>query len=162
MGGELTPAQITEYKEAFKLFDTDGDGTISVQELSTVMKSLGLQPSPQEIQEMMTEADEDGSGSIEFDEFLNMMKRKMKENENSIDDVKAAFKVFDQDGDGYISSDELRNVMSTLGEMLSEEEIEEMIREADADGDGKVCFSEFAQMMSHKTATKLPSQGLED
>lgn len=65
------------------------------------MKSLGLQASQQELQEMMTEADEDGSGSIEFEEFLNMMKRKMKENENSMDDVKAAFKVFDQNGDGW-------------------------------------------------------------
>ena len=64
------------------------------------MKSLGLQASQQELQQMMTEADEDGSGSIEFEEFLSMMKRKMKENESSMDDVKAAFKVFDQDGDG--------------------------------------------------------------
>ena len=64
------------------------------------MKSLGLQASHQELQQMMTEADEDGSGSIEVEEFLNMMKRKMKENENSIEDVKAAFKVFDQNGDG--------------------------------------------------------------
>ena len=64
------------------------------------MRSLGLQASQEELQEMMTEADEDGSGSIEFEEFLSMMKRKMKENESSMDDVKAAFKVFDQDGDG--------------------------------------------------------------
>ena len=64
------------------------------------MKSLGLQATQLELTQMMTEADEDGSGSIEFDEFLNMMKRKMKENENSIEDVKAAFKVFDQNGDG--------------------------------------------------------------
>ena len=71
-----------------------------VQELSTVMKSLGLQATQLELHQMMTEADEDGSGSIEFNEFLNMMKRKMKENENSIEDVKAAFKVFDQNGDG--------------------------------------------------------------
>ena len=70
------------------------------QELATVMKSLGLQATQLELTQMMTEADEDGSGSIEFDEFLNMMKRKMKENENSIEDVKAAFKVFDQNGDG--------------------------------------------------------------
>ena len=73
---------------------------LTIQELSTVMKSLGLQASQEELQEMMTEADEDGSGSIEFEEFLSMMKRKMKENESSMDDVKAAFKVFDQDGDG--------------------------------------------------------------
>ena len=49
----------------------------------------------------------------------------------------------------YISSDELRSVMSTLGEMLSEEEIEEMIREADADGDGKV-----RKISMHKTSIK--------
>ena len=73
---------------------------LTIQELSTVMRSLGLQASQEELQEMMTEADEDGSGSIEFEEFLSMMKRKMKENENSIEDVKAAFKVFDQNGDG--------------------------------------------------------------
>ena len=66
------------------------------------MKSLGLQATQLELTQMMTEADEDGSGSIEFDEFLNMMKRKMKENENSIEDVKAAFKVFDQNGDGWV------------------------------------------------------------
>ena len=82
------------------------------------MRSLGLHASQEDLQEMMTEADEDGSGeiirdflvrsfklltnsgSIEFEEFLNMMRRKMKENENSMDDVKAAFKVFDQNGDG--------------------------------------------------------------
>ena len=82
------------------------------------MRSLGLHASQDDLQEMMTEADEDGSGkiirdllvrnfklwtnsgSIEFEEFLNMMRRKMKENENSMDDVKAAFKVFDQNGDG--------------------------------------------------------------
>jgi len=161
-GTELSEAQIEEYRDAFKLFDADGDGTISVQELETVMKSLGLQASQQELQQMMTEADEDGSGSIEFEEFLNMMKKKMKENENSIEDVKAAFKVFDQNGDGFISSQELKNVMMTLGEVLSEEEIQEMIREADADGDGKVCFVEFASMLSHKTATKLPPPGLEE
>ena len=74
---------------------------LTIQELSTVMRSLGLQASQEELQEMMTEADEDGSGSIEFEEFLNMMKKKMKENENSIEDVKAAFKVFDQNGDGW-------------------------------------------------------------
>jgi len=43
-------------------------------------------------------------------------------------------------------------VMSTLGENLTKEEIDEMIREADMDGDGRVCYEEFATMMSHKGA----------
>lgn len=66
------------------------------------------------------------------------------------------FKVFDQDGDGFISSEELKSVMLTLGETLTQDEIDEMIREADLDGDGKVCYEEFATMMSHKTG-KIPT-----
>ena len=64
------------------------------------MKSLGQNPSAEELKEMILEVDEDGSGSIEFPEFLVMMKNKMKENENSSEDVKAAFNVFDQNRDG--------------------------------------------------------------
>ena len=70
------------------------------QELATVMKSLGQNPSAEELKQMILEVDEDGSGSIEFPEFLVMMTKKMKENENSSEDVQAAFKVFDQNGDG--------------------------------------------------------------
>ena len=64
------------------------------------MKSLGQNPSTDELKQMILEVDEDGSGSIEFPEFLEMMKKKMKDNENSSEDVKAAFNVFDQNEDG--------------------------------------------------------------
>ena len=64
------------------------------------MRSLGQNPSADELKQMILEVDEDGSGSIEFPEFLMMMKKKMKQNESAMEDVKAAFKVFDQNGDG--------------------------------------------------------------
>ena len=64
------------------------------------MKSLGQHPTADELRQMILEVDEDGNGSIEFPEFLVMMKKKMKENENATEDVKKAFKVFDQNGDG--------------------------------------------------------------
>merc|ERR1712241_1353963 len=144
---DLTDEQIAEFKEAFVLFDKDGDGTITTKELATVMRSLGQHPTESELQDMINEVDEDGNGTIEFNEFLVMMAKKVKENESS-DDIKEAFKVFDRDG--YISAEELGQVMSTLGESLTQEEIDEMIREADSDGDGRVCYEEFATMMSHK------------
>jgi len=148
---DLTEEQVAEFKEAFAIFDKDGDGTVTSTEIKEVMKSLGQNPTDLELQEMIEEVDEDGNGSIEFDEFLVMMAKKMKENESNCADVEAAFKVFDVDGDGFISAEELKSVMATLGETLTQEEIEEMIREADEDGDGKVCYEEFAKMMSHKT-----------
>jgi calmodulin len=61
-----------------------------------------------------------------------------------------AFKVFDKDGNGFISAEELRHVMTNLGEKLTDEEVNEMIREADQDGDGQVDYSEFVKMMLSK------------
>ena len=78
MAEELSQEQIEEFKEAFLLFDKDGDGTITVFELGTVMRSLGQNPTETELQDMINEVDEDGGGSIDFTEFLTMMVKKMK------------------------------------------------------------------------------------
>nr|6K67_B Chain B, Engineered calmodulin [Homo sapiens]6K67_D Chain D, Engineered calmodulin [Homo sapiens] len=71
--------QIFQFKEAFSLFDKDGDGTITTKELGTVMRSLGQNPTEAELQDMINEVDADGNGTIDFPEFLTMMARKMKD-----------------------------------------------------------------------------------
>ncbi|UYV74298.1 hypothetical protein LAZ67_11002912 [Cordylochernes scorpioides] len=79
------------------------------------------------------------NGTIEFNEFLHMMSKKTKESDSEAE-LKEAFRVFDKNGDGFISAPELRHVMTNLGEKLTDEEVEDMIREADLDGDGLVNY----------------------
>ena len=109
MGDEqLTEEQIAEFKEAFSLFDKDGDGTITTKELGTVMRSLGQNPTEAELQDMINEVDADGNGTIDFPEFCTLMARKMKDTDSE-EELKEAFRVFDKDGNGFISAAELRH-----------------------------------------------------
>jgi calmodulin len=80
-----------------------------------------------------------GNGTIDFPEFLTMMSKKMKDSDND-EEIREAFRAFDKDGNGFISAAELRNAMTNLGEKLTDQEIEEMIQEADIDGDGQVNY----------------------
>jgi len=79
------------------------------------------------------------------------------------EEILEAFKVFDKDGNGFISAAELRHIMTNLGEKLTDEEVDEMIREADIDGDGQINYEEFVKMMMSKellgTETILTVQG---
>ena len=146
MADNLTEEQIAEFKEAFSLFDKDGDGTITTKELGVVMRSLGQSPTEAELQDMITEVDTNKDGTIDFKEFLTLMAKKMKETDSE-EELREAFKVFDKDGNGFISAAELRHVMTNLGEKLSDEEVDQMIKEADTDGDGQVDYGEFVKMM---------------
>ncbi|KAG6511927.1 calmodulin-like isoform X2 [Zingiber officinale] len=149
MAEKLTGDQISEFKEAFSLFDKDGDGCVTTKEIGTVMRSLGQNPTEAELQEMINEVDADGSGTIDFPEFLNLMARKLN-GTDSDEELKEAFRVFDKDQNGFISSAELRIVMSNLGEKLTDDEIDDMIREADVDGDGQINYDEFVKVMMTK------------
>ena len=99
MAEHLTEEQTAEFREAFALFDKDGDGTISTKELGMVMNSLGQKPTPQELESMIREVDIDGNGEIDFDEFLTMMAKKLKETDLE-EDIREAFRVFDNKNTG--------------------------------------------------------------
>ncbi|MCJ1380552.1 hypothetical protein MMC17_003660 [Xylographa soralifera] len=116
------------------------------------MRSLGQNPSESELQDMINEVDADNNGTIDFPEFLTMMARKMKDTDSE-DEIRVdqeAFKVFDRDNNGFISAAELRHVMTSIGEKLTDDEVDEMIREADQDGDGRIDYNEFVQLMMQK------------
>ena len=141
--------QVAEIKEVFSFFDRDRDGKITTKELGTAMRSLGQNPTEAELVDMINEIDTDGNGTCEFPEFLAMMQKKMKDTDSE-EEILEAFKVFDKDGDGFISAAELRHIMTNLGEKLTSEEADEMIRSLDVDGDGKVSREEFVKQMMVK------------
>ena len=143
---ELTEEQKQEIKEAFDLFDTDGSGTIDAKELKVAMRALGFEPKKEEIRKMIADADRDGSGVIDFPEFLDMMTQKMAERDPREEMLKA-FRLFDDDETGKISFKNLKRVAKELGENMTDDEIQEMIDEADRDGDGEIGEEEFMRIM---------------
>lgn len=143
---ELTEDQKQEIREAFDLFDTDGSGSIDAKELKVAMRALGFEPSKEEIRKLISEIDKDGTGTVDFEEFLGMMTVKMGERDSREEIVKA-FRLFDDDETGKISFRNLKRVAMELGESISDEELQEMIDEADRIGDGEVNQEDFIRIM---------------
>lgn len=129
----LTEEQKQEIREAFDLFDTDGSGTIDAKELKVAMRALGFEPKKEEIKKMIADIDKDGSGTIDFEEFLQMMTAKMGDRDSK-EEIMKAFRLFDDDSTGKISFKNLKRVAKELGENMTDEELQEMIDEADRDG----------------------------
>ena len=146
MAEQLSGERLTEFKEAFKIFDKNGDGSISTKELGVVMRSVGKNPTDRELQEIILEFDKDKSGTLDFEEFMTMMSRKLYE-KDAREELFQAFRVFDIDGNGLVSAAELRHVLISLPEKLSDEDVDEMIRAADLDGDGHINYEEFVGML---------------
>merc|ERR1711872_222994 len=151
MDEEMEEEELEEWRTIFNLFDVDGDQSITGEELGVVLRSMGQNPSEQELKEMISEMDEDDSGTVDFQEFVILMKRKTAENEDKgNDDIEEAFKVFDRNNDGVICHDELAAVMVSLGNPRTPQEIEEMIAEEDHDKDGVITKDEFIRMLTER------------
>merc|ERR1712129_421873 len=103
-----------ELEAAFRLFDREEDGQIEVQELSNLLWALGLQPTKQEVEALILEMDADKSETVDIEEFLATMARKMKEAKEK-DEVKEAFTAMDRDMDGVLGREDLVATLTSLG-----------------------------------------------
>ena len=109
------------------------------QELGTVLRALGQDANKADLQDLVRDFGIADSLGPEVDEFLVAMGGSPRLSAAEVEaELRQAFSVFDRDGSGAISSDELRHVMMSIGECLTDEEIDAMMREADLDGDGAI------------------------
>merc|ERR1712087_596055 len=150
----LSEEQIEEIREAFNLFDTDHSGSIDYRELKAAMHALGFDVKKDELKKMITDIDADGSGQIEFPEFLEMMTGKMGEKDTK-EEILKVFKLFDDDSTGKVSFLNLKRVAKGLGENMTEEELQDMIDQSDRDGDGEINLEEFYRIMKKKGENPL-------
>merc|ERR1712139_286946 len=122
---------------------------MGVRELKAAMRALGFEIKNDELKKMITDIDNDGNGTIEFGEFLGMMTAKMGE-KDSREDIEKVFKLFDDDSTTKITFKNLARVAEELGETIDDEELQDMINQADRDGDGAINGDEFYRIMKKK------------
>lgn len=147
---ELDDEQIAELREIFRNFDRNNDGKLTQLELGSLLRSLGLKPSEEQVEGLIQAADKNNNGMIEFSEFIalvapDLIPSKCPYTEQQL---RQLFKMFDRDGNGYITAAELAHSMAKLGHALTAEELTGMIKEADTDGDGCINFQEFSQAIT--------------
>merc|ERR1712146_86167 len=148
---EFTDEQKKEFRKNFNLFDKKRTGSIPIADMGTVLRSLGQNPTEAELAALVEEVDKDKSGTIEFDEFVDLMARTSKSKDQMEEEIKNAFLTFDADNSGYITREELVETLTTMGDPVDEETINGMIAEADLDGDGKIDYKEFTKIMLQDT-----------
>ena len=152
----LSKAKITQYRNEFLLLDTDGDGSVSTQEVADVLRTMRvkLKLSEGDIRRIIKEIDADGNGSITVDEYMNNMKDKT--NKDAIhraliqrSSIRKEFHKYDTDGSGFISKDELKEVLKKKTKIdFSDYQIQELLQDADEDENGKIDYEEFVVMMT--------------
>ncbi len=114
------------------------------------MTSLGFESKNQTIYQMIADLDADGSGQIDFEEFLTLMTARVSD-KDSRENIRKIFNLFDDEKTGFISIKNLRRVAKELGETIDESELQEMIERADTNGDGLVSEEEFYNIITKKT-----------
>ena len=136
----FSEAEIPDIKEYFSLFDTNNDGQIIIEELSTVSGSIGHTPTENHFKVILNGSNSSGS-AIDFHSFLKMVFRLF---------VYLTRCLFDKDGDGFVTHGEIKQVLSHLAEKITDEEATAKLKEVGSNHDGNIQYEEFAQMVGSK------------
>ena len=153
---KLTNEQVEKMKKEFLLLDVDGDGTITVNELESVLRTLTkkLEVSEDDIKRTLKELDQDGDGTIDLEEYANSRNHKTDRDllHRALvtrSKIRTEFKMYDRNHSGYVSKGELiQAIKARTGITITLEHIEKIIEDIDTNEDGKVNYEEFVLLMS--------------
>ncbi|KAJ1458385.1 hypothetical protein M885DRAFT_513546 [Pelagophyceae sp. CCMP2097] len=148
MAQSLSAEELAEFREIFNLVDRDGGGTITKEELGELMDTLGIDATPEELDLMIFEIDQDNNGEIDFEEFVAVMSRKVSATYTA-DQVKSAFKVFEGNAPGgHIKVDVLvRALMNDGTDKLTEEQAQDLVSQLEPDRNGLINYDEYVNIM---------------
>ncbi|KAF0309157.1 Troponin C, isoform 2 [Amphibalanus amphitrite] len=137
-------------KKAFDGFDHEKKGAINCDVVATILRMMGQAYNAQTLKELIEEVDADGSGMLEFEEFVTLAAKFIIDDdaEAMAKELKEAFRLYDKAGKGYIPTSSLKDILKELDETLSAEDLDNIIGEIDTDGSGTVDFDEFMEMMT--------------
>merc|ERR1711988_1006516 len=138
---------IKNLRDVFMQLDGNGDGKLTVNEMKEGINKAGLKEIPADLQQIMQDVDSDGSGVIDYTEFLAATLDKRVYLKEGV--CWAAFRVFDRNGDGKISQDELRMVLhdKEVTSVVGNDTVKQLLTQVDSVGDGMTDFKEFMEMM---------------
>ncbi|XP_070208917.1 calmodulin-like [Littorina saxatilis] len=141
-------AQRDVWKEVFRIFDRDSNGHVSATEVGMLLRGLDMNPTERDIEDIILKIDKNGTGQIEWEEFVDFMHHlKKSTNQEQMEDMLRAFKLFDYNNDDHIDAAELRRVVTSMGDKLTIEEANQMISVADMDKDGRINYKEFVRFI---------------
>merc|ERR1711939_206079 len=138
------PRTSAEAQEAFALFDKKGTGTIPQSSLGDVLRALGQNPTQREVAELASNA----GPEIDYETFTSILNRPDGDKPaGSADDFIRGFAVFDKDGNGTIGVGELRYVLTSLGEKLTDDEVDELLKGVKVSSDGSIDYVAFVHQI---------------
>ncbi|XP_076456260.1 myosin-2 essential light chain-like [Babylonia areolata] len=142
---KYTEEDLNEIQETFSLFDTRGDGKIAASQLGDVLRSLQQNPTEQEIRKCGYSQNPDAR--ISFETFFPILQTISKNRSvPPLEDFIEGFRVFDKEQNGFISSAELRHILTSLGEKLSDDEVDQLIQGIE-DSQGNINYEELIKMV---------------